>query len=302
MRKHRVSLWCAVVPLALALAGCGGNDTKTKTKTPTTPPQVDEGAPVGTTSPSKEEASPALNQKASDSKEGTAAEGYGTVKGQIVYGGDPPAPQMIFKAGDPNQKNPEVCAKEDMPDESLVVNAGNKGVQWVMVYINRPTHVKPELKNASGDVEFGQEHCRFKPHVFAYQEGQNVKVTSDDPIAHNTNVQPFKGQQFNPTIPAAPEGGKTVVDGPELPAQPRPISVQCNIHGWMKAYWFVFDHPYFAVTDENGNFEIKDVPAGEQKLVVWQEKIGYGEGKAAGKPITVMPNETTETKLTLQPK
>ena len=297
MPRQPVILWFAVLPLALALVGCGGDNTAKKKPAPA-PPAVDEGAPVRTTSPSKEEASPGVHEKADQG----GAEGWGTVQGTIVYGGDPPPPKMLFKAGDQSVKNPDVCAKHDMPSDELVVNLGNKGVQWVMVYINRPTKVKPELQKVEGEVEFGQEECRFKPHVFAYREGQKVTVSSDDPIAHNTNVQPLRGQGFNPVIPAASEGGKSEMPGPDLPAQTKPIPVQCNIHGWMKAWWFVFDHPYFAVTDENGHFEIKDVPAGEQKLVVWQELIGYGEGKGAGKSITVKPGDTTEVNSTLQPK
>ena len=61
----------------------------------------------------------------------------------------------------------------------------------------------------------------------------------------------------------------------KLVAERRPIAVACDIHSWMKAWIMVFDHPFFAVTGPDGSFEIKGVPAGEQHLVVWQEKVGY---------------------------
>jgi hypothetical protein len=104
-------------------------------------------------------------------------------------------------------------------------------------------------------------------------------------------------------LPAAAESGKTAIDGPQLTAEPRPIKVQCNVHNWMSAWVYVADHPYFAVTDEHGNFEIKNAPAGSVKMAVWQEKIGYGEGGQAGKEITVKANETTDLgQITLKPK
>ncbi len=56
----------------------------------------------------------------------------------------------------------------------------------------------------------------------------------------------------------------------------KPGKVGCDIHSWMEAYWLVLDNPYFAVTDEKGNFEIKDAPAGDQKVVVWAEALGPG--------------------------
>ena len=73
----------------------------------------------------------------------------------------------------------------------------------------------------------------------------------------------------------------------KLVAERRPILVACDIHPWMKAYIMVFDHPFFAVTAEDGSFEIKGVPAGEQNLVVWQEKVGYvNPEKAKGTPVS----------------
>ena len=73
------------------------------------------------------------------------------------------------------------------------------------------------------------------------------------------------------------------------------IPVKCNIHPWMRAYIAVFKHPYFAVTDRDGKFEIKNLPPGTYTIKAWQEKLGTQTQK-----ITVAGGEAKEHKLRLQ--
>jgi hypothetical protein len=66
----------------------------------------------------------------------------------------------------------------------------------------------------------------------------------------------------------------------------------------MKAWVGIFDHPYFAVTDKNGKFEIKDAPAGKYRLFVWHEEVGYLGGVKGrnGQVITIKKDGTTDVK------
>ena len=62
-----------------------------------------------------------------------------------------------------------------------------------------------------------------------------------------------------------------------------PIQYKCTIHGWMTGYVRIFDHPYYAVTDANGNFEIKNAPVGKFRIVYWHENgVRGGEGPVRG--------------------
>ncbi len=305
-QRRRWTLWLAVLPLTWALAGCGGDDKPKKGSGGTKTSSGSTGS-TGTG-----EATTDDDDKSKGSGTATAAAppaGWGTIKGTITFDGDVPAQQFIHKAGT-DVKDGAICAKNDMPDERLVVNKDNKGIRWVLVYLAGEPPIHDDLKKASGEVEFGQEFCQFKPHLLAYRVGQKLKITSSDPTGHNTNAVPFKGEPINPLLPAAPPGGKTEIDGPDWKAQTRPVSVKCNVHGWMTAYIMIFDHPYFAVTDENGNFEIKNVPAGKLHLVTWQESHGYGEGlkegkevesgSRDGKAIEVTPDGVTEINLKMK--
>ena len=54
--------------------------------------------------------------------------------------------------------------------------------------------------------------------------------------------------------------------------------VKCDVHPWMKAYVAVFDHPYFAVTDDTGKFQIKNIPNGKYEVVAWHERDSKYKG------------------------
>ena len=285
LRRKTVVAVMAVLPLMLLVAGCGEKPAPKKTST--TPPKIDEGKPT------PPEGSGA---KGKDEAQAAAVEGWGTIKGMIVYDGPAPEPKLIHKAG-ADVKNPERCAVHDMFSEELVVNKDNRGIKWALVSIGGNPKVHPDSAKAEGEVEFGQEFCHFIPHLLAMREGQKLIVTASDPgLGHNTNLSGGVNPVWNVVIPPPKEGEKSAVDGPDLRAVRQPMPVRCDIHKWMNAHIAVFKHPYFAVTGDDGSFEIKNVPAGKQKLVVWQELILWGPGGQTGQDIEVKPDETTDVR------
>jgi hypothetical protein len=125
----------------------------------------------------------------------------------------------------------------------------------------------------------------------------NVSVTlkSSDKANHNVNVG-LKNVTLNQMIPP---GGTLNLTPDTAERQPGPVA--CNIHPWMQAYWMVLDHPYFGVTDEKGNYENKNAPAGSQKVVVWQEAVGFVSASGAGDEVVIKANDTTEKEWTIDP-
>ena len=91
------------------------------------------------------------------------------------------------------------------------------------------------------------------------QTGDTLKVTNPDDVGHNANLSFFNNKQQNLMIPATQEKDVALEK-----SEPAPIPVDCNIHPWMKAYVVVLDHPFAAVSDENGEMTIKGLPAGEE--------------------------------------
>jgi hypothetical protein len=127
--------------------------------------------------------------------------------------------------------------------------------------------------------------------------GVPVTLKSSDPANHNVNVK-LKNSTFNQTV----AGGQSFPFTPSA-AERTPGQVVCDIHPWMTSWWMVLDSPYFAVTDDNGNFEIKNVPAGTQKVVVWQEAVAKGGfvTPPSGEDINIKPNDTTAKDFTIDP-
>src|SRR5262249_51376911 len=157
-------------------------------------------------------------------------------------------------------------------------NPKNQGVRWAIVSLAPPPEMKalpihPDLQPLpKTGVEIDQPCCAFIPHVVAMRQGQDLTIKNSAAFLHNANLagSPKAGNTgFNVAIAS---GGKHVAAG--LKAQKLPINLSCTVHPWMNARIGVFDHPYFAVTDADGKFEIKNAPAGTYRIRVWHEKNG----------------------------
>jgi hypothetical protein len=78
------------------------------------------------------------------------------------------------------------------------------------------------------------------------------------------------------------------------------VKLKCDVHQWMFCYVGVCDHPFFAVTDKDGNFKIANVPPGDYTLTAYhlkthQNTLGVSqEIKVADSPVTA--NFTVELK------
>lgn len=225
-----------------------------------------------------------------------AGDAWGSVKGQIVWAGDKiPEPKDLNV-----DKDKDHClAKGPIKDEDLVVNAKNRGMRWVFVWLapledGKEFAIHPSLKEIKEkQVVLDQPQCMFIPRAFAIREGQEILTKNPAPVMHNVRWigHPDFNEGGNQTIPP---GKEYVIKG--LKAQKYPLHIECNVHPWMRSRLAVFTHPYFAVTDADGTFEIKNAPAGKCRLFIWQESIGWRGGAAGrnGEEITIPDNGTLD--------
>ncbi|MDC0261679.1 hypothetical protein OAK47_00510 [Planctomycetaceae bacterium] len=214
----------------------------------------------------------------------------GGVKGVFKIKGATPAPVLQVKKGDDDVKDAEVCASQNMFKNDLVINQDTGGIANVFLYMRKaPSDAKfeaPEKKT----LVFDQKNCRFVPHAQIVRTDQIVEVISSDGVAHNFHSYPIRNAPQNILVApntAAGDGTKVEFDGPEI----LPMKVGCDIHPWMTAWWMVVDHPYAAVTNEKGEFEIGELPDGTHEFRVWHEKAGYLEKKLE---ITVKGGKVTD--------
>jgi len=219
------------------------------------------------------------------------AQGFGTIKGQIVWGEDKvPSPRMLKI-----DKDQDHCGNGLASDE-LIIDPKTKGVKNVIIWLDSLkmdgviANIHPGLAAVPKDkVEIDQPQCLFVPRITLLREGQTLLVKNSSPKAHNSKIL-GKNTTKNPLIP--PKGEIEITD---LKAEARPYMLGCDIHGWMAGRIGVFKHPYFALSKADGTFEIKNVPAGDLLLYMQHEVSGWvHKGGKNGQKITIKAGGTLD--------
>jgi hypothetical protein len=257
--------------------GCGQADQPEVVKRSTPVAPVKESASVKEPAPAK--TTPvAVTQAAGN-----------TLIGVVTWAGDPlPVMGPLDLGGNADKAT---CQKKGpVMDEFSVVNPKNKGLRDAIVWLepadkDAKFDIPAKLaKPASPTVEVDQPDCAFIPRAVVLREGQTLIAKNSSGISHNFRWQGLvDGNAGNKLIPA---GEKIEI---ELKAEKYPITIQCNIHGWMKGFVKVIDHPYWAITDSDGKFTIADAPSGPCRLKVWHGSRGWlgGAKGAKGQEISV---------------
>ncbi len=148
-----------------------------------------------------------------------------------------------------------------------------------LVYIDQ---VKGDFTPPKENPHMSQKGLVFEPHILPVLKGSTVDFTNDDTVSHNVFAPPGAATSFNLGI-YGPGVKKT-----ETFDTLGEVPLLCSVHPEMYAYVIVLQNPYFALTDVNGGFEIKNVPPGSYQLKIWDEKL-----KPAAKPVTVTAGKIT---------
>lgn len=243
---------------AFVLVGCGGGDAGGGA----------EETPAGETAAQQ---APAVDPA-------TAA----TVNGQVLFEGTPPEMASIDMSQEPT------CAEKHAtpPRSQEVVVNDNGTLRNVFVRVSQglegqtfPTPTEPVL--------IDQDGCVYQPHVLGLQVGQTLTIRNSDGLLHNINATPSENRGFNISQPANMDSERTF-GAPETM-----IPVECDVHGWMRAYIGVVEHPYYAVTDDAGQFTLDNLPPGDYVVEAWHERYGTQTAN-----VTVGPQQTQQIEFT----
>jgi plastocyanin len=155
------------------------------------------------------------------------------------------------------------------------VDATTGGLEGAVVYLvpDDETAIPVRDANPADDdpVIIDQFDETFEPQVTAVRAGQPVQLTNHDDLNHNVRSSPqVSANSFNVVTQAQREFEKTFVPEPG----DAPIKLSCDIHAWMGAWLYVFDHPWFAVTNGQGRATITDIPPGVFRMVIDQPAAG----------------------------
>lgn len=190
-------------------------------------------------------------------REGNVADGA-KISGEATYVGSPPGPFVIWV-----KKNADVFG-EKLPDERILVSRTGR-IKNVLVTLEGmkegkrwPEH-RPQLINRGG---------LFVPHLQVARTGSQLEVINQDPVLHNTHAYLDGKTLFNLAQPNKDQVIRRPLKRSGL------VDLMCDSHDWMNGWIAVLDHPYFAITGEDGTYSIPDIPSGTYTLTAWHEKLG----------------------------
>lgn len=231
------------------------------------------------------------------------ATGWGSLSGVVTFDGDIPkevslVPEILKLNDAVDRACCNAAPKNQKIKPNWIIDPKTKGIANVVVWIKPPPKmafpIHDEDKVRKDTVIVDQPFCMFLPHVTAHYPlyhdgakevatGQKFFMKNSAIVAHNVRgtTQPKYNDGFNDNMPSKTEREY------KFKPQPLPIRVQCDFHKFMEAYVFVFDHPYFAITKEDGSFTIPRVPAGaELTLMAWHEEPVLDALDRMGKAMT----------------
>lgn len=219
----------------------------------------------------------------------------GSVSGVVKFRGTAPAlpPVRVIK-------NQDVCG-QSKPNEALVMGA-NGGVKNAVVWVEGIARGK---KFEGRTVALNNARCLFQPHVMVTFLGERAQVVNSDEVLHNVNAS-----GANPFNLALPSRGQQI-DIVKRLKRTGVSEVKCNAHVHMRGWMITLDHPYAAVTDEDGSFAIAGIPPGKYRLTMWHEpwaergrdkdgRPAYGPPVTVTKEIGVEPNGSTAVEFELR--
>jgi len=189
-----------------------------------------------------------------------ASAGSASITGKVTFEGTVPPAERVKTSADPKCQAAHPGGLERQP-----VKVKDGGLADVLVYVKTaastaPAPTTPALIDQTG--------CVYVPHVIAVQAGQPITIRNSDDTLHNIHPRPTVNDEFNLAQPRKGTEHTRQFDKPEPW-----IPVGCDVHPWMRAYIAVIPHPFFAVTKEDGSFEIKGLAAGEYEVEAYHEKF-----------------------------
>lgn len=237
-----------------------------------------------------------------------------TLEGRVVWKG--PLPQVANFENRIRQHVDKAhflkMPNEQMLDPTLVIDAKTRGVANAVVYFKRPKDgtlpINPEDRVRKNEVVIDIPFCSFEPYMTAFypvwddgkesgETGQDLIFRNSSPVFHAVRVwgHPKYNFGFHKNLPPNTKlcVMKDLPKENKLNPQPLPLSLNGSTCSWMRGYVWVFDHPYFAISQADGSFTIPRVPAGlEVQVMAWHEAEGWLFTKD-GKTMTMKKGKNT---------
>lgn len=247
MHRQLASL-AAIALTALALGGCGDDKPAS-------------GSGATTSKPASTKPSTATSSAATTSAAAAPKEGNATIKGVVAFSGKVPEMKVPAKC-----KDADVCKSKEVAYNAVLVKDGK--LKDVLVRI-AAGGVPGTWKAPEKHAEIDQQDCMYVPRIQGVVAGQSIDIKNGDQTLHNVHAYKGADSLFNQ---AQPKGAAAI--SKESPDEAAVMKFACDVHPWMRGFVVVTDHPFFAVSGEDGSFKIEKVPAGKYTVEAWHTQYG----------------------------
>jgi plastocyanin len=210
-----------------------------------------------------------------------------TVSGRVLYTGPIPKPERV-----PVYRDSKYCG-ETVSIDKIQVERASGGISDVVISVEGIGRGKPIVPEKTV-ITFENRTCRFLPRTTVAVVGNVLEIVNSDPILHNTHIRVDNRSGTTIMNVVQPAGVDVIIKPLQIAGF---FDIRCDAHTFMQASIHVFEHPYFAVTDKTGRFEMAQVPPGTYRLRMWHEALG-----ARTKTITVPSNGSLALDLGLGPE
>ncbi len=204
----------------------------------------------------------------------------GVIEGRVRYTGEVPPPKELNLYG-----GCELETKGPVFEQRVKVEGDALADAFVTVVKGLDGWRIPAVP--ATPVEVDQRGCVYEPRIHGARVGQDVVFVNSDPMFHNVRTESTANPPFNINMPAKDQRETKVFRRPE-----RMVAARCDVHPWMVSHIGVVEHPWFAITDAQGRFQLPGLPPGSYELEVWHEVLGTKKATA-----TVDPSGTARVEV-----
>lgn len=232
-------------------AGSGGGHDDGKSQTPTSTHSNEKLQSTGQEGGENSQTSNGVEEFKNNS----------SLEGVISFAGTPPERRKLTL--------PQGCAKPGEQSYSNEVLINDRKIQNVLVRIVAGHEKLPVGPTPEKAVELDQTGCLYQPHFIIARTNQEVVFVNSDPVFHNVRATTQDNGSFNLAMPLKNQRISKRFSRPEISLQ-----TQCSVHPWMNAYIAVSEHPYLALSDRNGHYQISNLAPGKYTVEFWHEVFG----------------------------
>ena len=195
----------------------------------------------------------------------------GSIKGRVSMKGEIPRPRFFPLIASPNLK---YCNRmSDGKGHRILFDftvSESRGLKDTLIKLIGVTKGKPFTKEIQKMV---MSRCHTPKYVIGARNGETILLENTDPIRHEVVAYEITNRGINQRSHRPVDANTSQARDIFVKNNTENFLIKCNLHPFLQTRGMIVDNPYYAITDKEGNFSIKDIPSGTYKVIAWHPFI-----------------------------